>query len=685
MRLRSAVFVIGLFLGWCGLSPTVVARAQCEALERSALTPPGTVAGQAFGAALAIFGELAVVGASHDDERGTDAGAVHLFGFDGAQWTHAATLRAGDGRPWDWFGRSVAVSGQYVLVGAPRHEAAGRDAGAAYLFEFFEGQWVEQARMLPDSGSAGVDFGATVAVAGNMAVIGAPRDDDGGRDAGAVYIFRHDGVAWQREAKLQADDAAAGARCGAALALFGDALVVGAPGALVDDVASGAAYIFQFDGGQWQQVARLVPRDAKDGDWFGSAVALDATRALIGAPGRDDAGESSGAAYLFRLAKTNWTQEHMLVGVEAAAHDRFGHAVTLRGPVAIVGAPGADAMGEDAGAAFIYLHNGTAWKGPTPLLPLDGAAGSHFGATVAMAEETALCGSMRLSDEESVALFVGLIDCNGNGRRDYCDLDDGISADCDENAVPDECQPELDRDGDHVLDMCDECPDDPNKSEPGACGCGVLDTDSDGDGVADCVDGCPEDEHKTAPGVCGCGEPDVDSDGDGVLDCNDLCPDTLPNSVVNEDGCAAHDCNENGIDDKLDIDAGTSEDCNDNDIPDECEEDGDGDGVPDECDNCPNDPNPNQMDSDRDGIGNVCDPTPTPPITVNPRRNEPRPNDPTTPDDEENEARNRPPTQTRTLLDEPAGCGVGACGAGVAGWLPLTLLGLAGLKRMRRA
>ncbi|MEY5032166.1 MAG: hypothetical protein RL354_1197, partial [Planctomycetota bacterium] len=85
--------------------------------------------------------------------------------------------------------------------------------------------------------------------------------------------------------------------------------------------------------------------------------------------------------------------------------------------------------------------------------------------------------------------------------------------------------PDVDTDADGVLDCLDGCPSDPLKTEPGQCGCGALETDTDSDGVADCVDGCPTDPSKSAPGQCGCGVPDTDTDGDGTADCNDQCPD----------------------------------------------------------------------------------------------------------------------------------------------------------------
>ncbi|MFO0838731.1 MAG: hypothetical protein U1D55_09395 [Phycisphaerae bacterium] len=117
---------------------------------------------------------------------------------------------------------------------------------------------------------------------------------------------------------------------------------------------------------------------------------------------------------------------------------------------------------------------------------------------------------------DTVLIQVGQPDCNQNQVADSIDIAVGTSQDCDSDGVPDECQ--VDSDGDGVTDACDQCPNDPLKTTPGACGCGVADTDTDGDGTSDCDDLCPNDPQKIAPGACGCGVPD-DADGDGQPDC----------------------------------------------------------------------------------------------------------------------------------------------------------------------
>jgi hypothetical protein len=157
-----------------------------------------------------------------------------------------------------------------------------------------------------------------------------------------------------------------------------------------------------------------------------------------------------------------------------------------------------------------------------------------------------------------------------------------------------------DSDGDGTPDCSDGCPNDPNKTAPGICGCGIPDTDTDGDGVADCQDGCPNDPHKISPGICGCGVPDTDTDGDGTPDCHDQCPTDPLKVLPGQCGCNHPD---------TDTDGDGVADCIDNcpTVPNPLQFDSDGDGVGDACDNCPGIPNPNQADCNGNGVGDVCE------------------------------------------------------------------------------
>ena len=173
--------------------------------------------------------------------------------------------------------------------------------------------------------------------------------------------------------------------------------------------------------------------------------------------------------------------------------------------------------------------------------------------------------------------------------------------------------PDVDTDGDGVEDCIDECPDDPDKTEPGECGCGVSDIDGDDDAVPDCNDGCPEDDEKTEPGVCGCRVPDDDTDGDGMEDCIDGCPNDGDKTDPGVCGCGVADTDSDGDEvadciDNCPADYNPDQTDTDEDgIGDVCEGDQDGDGVPDEVDNCLTVANPDQADVDNDGVGDLCD------------------------------------------------------------------------------
>jgi len=188
-----------------------------------------------------------------------------------------------------------------------------------------------------------------------------------------------------------------------------------------------------------------------------------------------------------------------------------------------------------------------------------------------------------------------------------------------------------DSDNDGMPNHLDGCPDDPNKTAPGICGCGVPDTDSDGDGTPECNDGCPDDPNKTAPGICGCGVPDTDSDGDGDLDCNDRCPDDPNKTAPGICGCGVPDTDSDG-DGDLDCNDGCPNDPNKT-APGICgcgvpDTDSDGDGDLDCNDGCPNDPNKTapgicgcgvpDTDSDGDGTPDCRDGCPTDPNLTEP-------------------------------------------------------------------
>jgi len=200
--------------------------------------------GDLFGVSVALFGDRIVVGAQLDDDNGYNSGSAYMFRWDGSQWVQEAKLLPTDGAAYDEFGLSVAVSGDRIVVGAIYDDDNGTNSGSAYVFRWDGSQWVQEQKLLAADGAAGDFFGRSVALFGDRIVVGAQLDDDNGTDSGSAYMFRWDGSQWVQEAKLLPTDGAAVDEFGVSVALSGDRIVVGAYGDDDNGPNSGSAYVF---------------------------------------------------------------------------------------------------------------------------------------------------------------------------------------------------------------------------------------------------------------------------------------------------------------------------------------------------------------------------------------------------------------------------------------------------------
>jgi outer membrane biosynthesis protein TonB len=324
------------------------------------LTASDGEANDQFGAAVALSGDLMVVGAPGDDDKGFTAGAAYLLRFDGANWVEEQKLtpsRAGDAT----FGFAVAAQGDLVVVGAPRQGSGTLNVGSVYIFERVNGIWVEVERLTSGLGGGAVQsdlFGWSVAVSGNQIAIGAYLAD-------AVYLYVKESTGWVKQPALRGDDTATNDRFGHSVALEGATLVVGAPHRSDPANRSGAAYLFQFTAGAWQQVTKLLAGDGRAGAHFGWSVALASPFVAVGA--RDSRGlndrEESGAVYLYQQTGNGWASTKQLNASDSRPFDHYGEVVALSDAFVGVGAPDHHAGQTAAGALYFYNLPG---DGPTP-------------------------------------------------------------------------------------------------------------------------------------------------------------------------------------------------------------------------------------------------------------------------------------------------------------------------------
>ncbi len=350
-------------------------------IQQAYLKASNTGAGDEFGFSVAISGDTIVVGAYGEDSNATgvngnqgnnnanSSGAAYVFVRDGTNWVQQAYLKASNtGGPspgeseGDWFGFSVAVSGDTIVVGAHGEDSSATGvngvqnnnsaigSGAAYVFVRDGTNWVQQAYLKASNTggqapgeSYGDAFGESVAVSGDTIVIGA-----GGEDSNATGVNGNQG-----------NNTAAG---------------------------SGAAYVFVRNGTNWTQQAYLKASNTGTGDEFGWAVTISGDTVVVGANGEDsnatgvngnqgnNGTPNSGAAYVFVRDGTNWSQQAYLKASYTGADDLFGYSVAVSGEALVVGTPGDDSnvtgingdpsdnSASDAGAAYVFVRDGTNWS-----------------------------------------------------------------------------------------------------------------------------------------------------------------------------------------------------------------------------------------------------------------------------------------------------------------------------------
>ena len=424
-----------------------------------------------FGVSVAISGTTAVVGAeaeasaargiNGDQGNGAAAsGAAYVFVRNGASWSQQAYLKASNADPGDRFGVAVAISGDTIVVGARREGSAASgvngdqtdngsaQSGAAYVFVRSGTTWTQQAYLKAGTNAAGDSFGTSVAIGGDLIVVGNQRFE-ANNPPGSLWVYRRSGGTWSFEARLQPSDrtvvnasgAFDAAGFGATVAVSGDSIVAGCvshygPSAFAGsaDYAQGVAYIFTRNAGVWQEQPLLRPGAATSTAFvstvaFGRSVAIEGDTIAVGdsndganALGGTSPGLSgSGAAYIFTRSSGVWSRQAFLKASNASQFDQFGRSVALSAGNLVVGASGDDHLGaglnssgsEDnsatgTGAAYVFQRSGNTWSQRTFIKASTPAYGDFMGEQVSVSGGLVIV-SARNEDSASLGINNGEI------------------------------------------------------------------------------------------------------------------------------------------------------------------------------------------------------------------------------------------------------------------------------------
>jgi hypothetical protein len=383
------------------------ASANAAWTQQAKLTQTGSLY---LGISCANDADTAVLGAWSTVGANSLQGTGEVYVRSGTTWTHQATLTASDGAASDQFGTSSAVDGDTVVMGAYGADVgANADQGAAYVYTRSGTTWTQQAKLTASDGAASDKFGGTA---------GRTLDGDnllvGGTGACAGYIFVRSGTTWTEQAILTGSDTVAvdGLGCSGGLDIANNTCVIGAYG---DDSYKGSAYVFTRSGTTWTQQAKLTASDGAGSDCFGIASAIQGDVCVVGSYKDHVTGSDEGSAYVYTRSGTTWTQTIKLTASDMADGCRFGSSVAIDNGKIVVGAP----RTSGGGTAYVFELVGGTWTETGKYTGTDTASGSQFGYSSAISGDTICHGSyghnsnvgagyIFVPEPVSLLLFAGL-------------------------------------------------------------------------------------------------------------------------------------------------------------------------------------------------------------------------------------------------------------------------------------
>ncbi|MGD9128483.1 MAG: Ig-like domain-containing protein, partial [Planctomycetia bacterium] len=381
---------------------------------------------------VSISGTVAIVGASRDDDNGTNSGSAYIFEQTDTGWVQAAKLTADDAKSGDGFGYSVSICGTMAIVGARSGDGNATVSGAAYIFEQTVAGWTQIAKLTADDGEGGENFGGSVAIDNGIAIVGAYLNDDNGPHAGSAYVFEQTDSGWSQVAMLIPDDVEAYNYFGYDVSISGTTALVGSYGGNANHM-DGVAYVYERTDTTWEQTATLIADDAETADlsFFGYSVSISGSVSVVGALGANgDESVSAGAAYVFEKVGTTWQQIDKLTADDGETGDDFGHSVSVSDDMIVAGSHRDDGNVNDSGSAYLFRKVDDAWVQVKKFADETGENDWYlFGRCVAISGTTVIAGTSFKDDlgntTTSAYMFTNVpaIDLQASSDRGLSNVD----------------------------------------------------------------------------------------------------------------------------------------------------------------------------------------------------------------------------------------------------------------------
>ena len=370
--------------------------------------------GDTFGKSVSHFGQWYAVGANKDDDNGQNSGSVYVYKFEDSEIIDEFKITPDDGDFNEYFGKTLSVSDEWLIVSAIYDNENGEKSGSVYIFKYDGSIWNQFDKIYPDDGAPYDRFGYSVDLHDDRFVVGSVYDDDLGENSGSAYIYQFDGTIWSLEKKINSNSQQEDAHFGKSVAIFYDIVAIGAYAEDTDLQNAGSATIFRLINNEWIEIQKIFSPNSNSYDFFGNDLDIYDDKLVIGSYYADNIYDNSGSVFLYELNYGIFDLVLELNAYDSYLNDNFGQSVSIYSNYVAVGAMDDD-NGTNSGAVYVYKINDDWTYDEIKLYPNDLQQYDEFGSSVSIFDYKLIVGSSLDDDLGNDAGSVYILDfaeCN---------------------------------------------------------------------------------------------------------------------------------------------------------------------------------------------------------------------------------------------------------------------------------